>query len=276
MNQTILITGTSSGFGAAAVHFFAEKGWNVIATMRDISKAGALQHLDNVFVTPLDVQDPVTIANAVNEGIARFGTIDVVVNNAGYGLFGIFETASPEAVRTQFEVNVFGVMEVIRAILPHFRAKKSGTIINVSSGAGAVGFPMASIYSSSKFALEGLSEGLRYELGSLGIKVKIIEPGGALQTSFINRMGGESSKLQQIEDYLPFLTQIGEVFGGMAQAADVDAVERVIAAIYEAATDGSDQLRYAPTSDIQGLLNARRSTSEEEYQQFTSGFFLKK
>ena len=276
MKKTVLITGTSSGFGAATANYFASKGWNVIATMRDTGKNGNLDKTENIFVTELDVQNSTSIDTAIAEGICHFGAIDVVVNNAGYGLFGIFESASREAIQNQFDVNVFGAMEVTRAILPHFRSKKSGVIINISSGAGAIGFPMASIYSSSKFALEGWTEGLRYELASLGITAKIIEPGGAMQTSFMNRVGGESAGLQLIEDYLPFLGQIGKVYGGMQNSADADAVEKVVNAIYEAATDGTNRLRYSPTQDIQPILKARRTTSEQEYQEFTNNIFSTK
>ncbi|SEW01986.1 Short-chain dehydrogenase [Chryseobacterium wanjuense] len=276
MNKTILITGTSSGFGAATANYFAAKGWNVIATMRDTTKNGNLEKSGNIFVTQLDVQDKNSIDKAIVEGINHFGSIDVVVNNAGYGLFGIFESASREAIQTQFDVNVFGAMDVTRAILPYFRSNRSGTIINISSGAGAIGFPMASVYSSSKFALEGWTEGLRYELVSLGITAKIIEPGGAMQTGFMSRVGGESAGLNLIEDYLPFLEQIGKVYGGMQGTADADAVEKVVHAIYEAATDGTDRLRYSPTDDIKPILNARRNTSEEEYQTFTNSIFLAK
>ena len=204
MNKTVLITGTSSGFGASAANFFAGKGWKVIATMRDTVKTPDFSNSENIFVTRLDVEDPASIHLAIEAGIERFGKIDVLVNNAGYGLFGIFEGADPKAIQNQFAVNVFGAMDVTRAILPHFRENKSGVIINISSGAGAIGFPMASIYSSSKFALEGWSEGLRYELASLGIQVKVIEPGGAPQTGFLSRVGGESSGVQLIHDYLPF------------------------------------------------------------------------
>ncbi|KAA2239538.1 SDR family oxidoreductase [Chitinophaga agrisoli] len=273
MNKTVLISGTSSGFGAATANYFAAKGWNVIATMRDTSKTESLDRSENIFVTKLDVQDRTSIDAAIAAGINRFGSIDVVVNNAGYGQFGVFETVSRETIQKQFDVNVFGAMDVTRAILPHFRAKRSGIIINISSGAGAIGFPMASIYSSSKFALEGWTEGIRYELASLGISAKIIEPGGALQTDFMNRVGGESAGLQLINDYVPFLEQIGKAYTRMRNAVDADAIERVVLSIYEAATDGTDRLRYFPTSDIQALLNARRNTSEEEYQAFTDKFF---
>ena len=274
MNKTVLITGTSSGFGASAANYFAAKGWNVIATMRDTGKTTGLSNTGNIFITKLDVEDQTSIRNAVQAGIDRFGKIDVLVNNAGYGLFGVFESVSVAAIKNQFAVNVFGAMDVTRTILPHFRENNSGVVINVSSGAGAIGFPMASVYSASKFALEGWSEALRYELASLGIKVKVIEPGGAPQTGFLNRVGGESAGLGMIEDYLPFLHQTGKLFQSMAETSDANAVEKVVAAIYEAATDETGRLRYAPTADIQPILDARRSSSEDAYQNFTDSIFV--
>ncbi len=274
MSQTVLVTGTSSGFGEAAARRFANEGWNVIATLRNPEAGQALAGLENVLVTRLDVEDRASIEAAIKAGIAQFGRIDVVLNNAGYGLFAIFEGVAREAVQQQFDVNVFGAMDVVRGVLPHLRANRAGTIINVSSGAGAIGFPMASVYSASKFALEGRSEALSYELGSLGIKVKIIQPGGAPQTNFMARMSGEGAGVEMIPDYLPFLQQIGQVYGGMAEAADADAVEKVVAAIFEAATDGTDWLRYAPTNDIAPLLSARRGSSEDEYRALTRGLFV--
>ncbi|HEY9046403.1 MAG TPA: SDR family oxidoreductase [Ohtaekwangia sp.] len=274
MKKTVLITGTSTGFGAATAYNFAEKGWNVIATMRDITMGKELSRLNNVLVTRLDVQDRKSIDAAITLAIEHFGKIDVLINNAGYGQFGIFESISREAILNQFEVNVFGVMDVIKAILPHFRSHKGGTIVNISSGAGAIGFPMASVYSASKFALEGLSEGLRYELASVGIKVKLIEPGGAMKTGFGTRMGSEIAALKPAEEYIPFLTRIGKLYGGMEGNSDPDAVEKVVAAIYDAALDNTHQLRYTPTNDIAPILKARRSTSEQAYQSFTDSLFL--
>lgn len=273
MSQTVLITGASSGFGEAAARRFADEGWNVVATMRDPEAGRSLAGRGSVLLTRLDVEDRPSIDSAVAAGIARFGTIDVVLNNAGYGLFGIFEGVSREAVRRQFDVNVFGAMDVVRAALPHLRANRAGTIINVSSGAGAIGFPMASIYSASKFALEGWSEALSHELSSLGIRVKIVEPGAAPQTNFIARMGSETAAVRSMADYGPFLEHVGRLYGGLAQGADVDAVEKVVAAIYEAATDGTDRLRYAPTDDIAALLKARRSSSEDAYRALTRDLF---
>lgn len=273
MKKTVLITGTSSGFGAAAARRFAAEGWNVVATMRDPRKSEALAGLEGLAIVQLDVESRDSIVRAVEQAIERFGRIDVLVNNAGYGLFGVFEGVSPEALRKQFDVNVFGAMDVTRALLPHFRANGAGAIVNVSSGAGAIGFPMASIYSASKFALEGWSEGLSYELASVGIRVKIVEPGGAMQTGFMARVGAEGAVAKVISDYLPFIERIGKVYGGMAGAADPDAVDKVVAAILDAATDTSGRLRYTPTNDIQPLLKARRSSSEDEYRVVTQSAF---
>ena len=272
--KTVLITGASSGFGEAVANYFADAGWNVVATMRDPGAAAQqLKSRSNLLVTRLDVQNRPSIEAAIAQGIQRFGGIDVVINNAGYGQFGIFEGVSPEAVRAQFDVNVFGAMDVVRSVLPHFRARRSGTIVNVSSGAGVIGFPMASIYSASKFALEGWSEALSYELDAVGIKVKIVEPGGALKTNFMARVGGENGAQQPIEDYSQFLSHMGQLYEGMGSTADPDAVEKVVVAIFTAATDGSNQLRYSPNNDIQPLLNARRATSEQDYRALTLGMF---
>lgn len=274
MTRTVLITGCSSGFGEAAARLFALRGWNVVATMRNTETGRALSTLDNVLVTRLDVEDRATIDGAIAGGIERFGKIDAIVNNAGYGLFSLFEPASREAIQKQFDVNLFGAMDVIRAILPHFRANRAGTIINISSGAGAFGAAMGSIYSASKFALEGFSEALSYELAGIGIKVKIIEPGGAPGTGFMARSQAETGAAAIPEAYSAFLGHIAQVYGGMAGASDPDAVDKVAEAIFAAATDGTDQLRYQPTDDITPIIKARREASEQDYIALMRGFFL--
>ncbi|APR83644.1 short-chain dehydrogenase [Minicystis rosea] len=144
MNQTVLVTGASSGFGADTVRCFAKQGWNVVATMRNVDAGAAFVALPNVLVTRLDVQDRASIESAVAAGIARFGPIDVLVNNAGFGLFGVFEETPRERIQEQFDVNVFGVMDVTRAVLPHMRERRRGVIVNVSSGAGVFTLPMLS------------------------------------------------------------------------------------------------------------------------------------
>jgi NAD(P)-dependent dehydrogenase (short-subunit alcohol dehydrogenase family) len=266
MKNTVLITGASSGIGRATAELFAARGWNVIATMR------TPRDIPDAFVTRLDVEKPETIRAAIDAGIARFGRIDAVVNNAGYGLFGVFERTPEEKVREQFEVNVFGVMNVVRAVLPHFRKNRRGRIVNVSSGAGVFALPMISLYTASKFALEGFSESLSYELAALGIGVKIVEPGGVTSTNFGSRSAKEAaSPSSEIRDYDAFVSSANEVFASLAASRNADkdsTAEHVAQIIYQATTDSSDQLRYVATSAIVPLVEARRQTSEREYMEF--------
>jgi NAD(P)-dependent dehydrogenase (short-subunit alcohol dehydrogenase family) len=262
--QTVLITGTSSGFGRTCVGYFAKRGWNVIATMRQPEDEKALQLIPDVLVTKLDVTDDATISNSIAAGIARFGSIDAVINNAGFGLFGLFEGTPIGKVREQFEVNVFGVMNVIRALLPHFRKNQRGLILNVSSGAGVFALPMISLYCASKFALEGFSESLAYELASQNIRVKIIEPGGVLATNFGRRSGMEAAQNIALKDYDGFVAATNQVFAGL-RAKRLATVEDVARVIFEAATDGTTRLRYVATADIEPLVKARRETGEEQY-----------
>lgn len=264
MKKTILITGTSSGFGKATARHFARQGWNVVATMRRPEEERELSQLADVLVTRLDVQDRATIAAAIEAGIARFGRIDALVNNAGFGLFGLFEATPREKIAEQFEVNVFGVMEVTRAILPHFRWNKAGLILNIGSGAGVFTLPMLSLYCASKFALEGFSEALSYELASQNIVVKIIEPGGVVSTNFGQRSGAEAAQNVALPDYDAFVAHTQTVFAGL-RAARLATEDDVAQVIYDAATDGTDRLRYVATEDIKPLVRARRETSEQDY-----------
>lgn len=273
--KTIFITGTSTGLGRTAAKYFAARGWNVVATMRRTEDAGELAGLDHVLVAQLDVQDRSSIDAAIGAALARFGQIDVLVNNAGFGLFGIFESTPREKIQEQFEVNVFGVMEVTRALLPHFRARRSGTIINVSSGAGVFTLPMLSLYCASKFALEGFSEALSYELLAQGIVVKIVEPGGVVSTNFGKRSGAESAGVPMLPGYEQFAKETGEVFAGLRASRTGTELE-VAEAIFTAATDGSEQLRYVATKDILPLVRLRRETSEKEYIATMRGQFLAK
>ena len=267
MRKTVLITGTSSGLGKTAAKHFAASGWNVVATMRTPSAETELAAAADVLVTRLDVQDPESIERAIAAGVARFGRIDALVNNAGFGLFGLFEATPRAKVLEQFEVNLFGVMDVTRAILPHFRQNKGGTIINVGSGAGVFGLPMMSLYCASKFALEGFSESLSYELASHDVAVKIVEPGGVVSTNFGKRSGAEAAGNAALAGYEPFVARTNAVFAGLraSRSATEEDVARVI---FAAATDGTDRLRYVATEDIKPWVKARRETSEAEYMAF--------
>ncbi|MBW4639211.1 MAG: SDR family oxidoreductase [Gloeocapsa sp. UFS-A4-WI-NPMV-4B04] len=267
MPKTILITGTSSGLGKATARLFAYEGWNVVATMRQPEKEQELVQLPNVLVTRLDVQERVSITTAIEAAITRFGQIDALINNAGFGLFGLFEATPPEKVVEQFNVNVFGVMDTIRAVLPHFRRNKAGLILNISSGAGIFTLPMLSLYCASKFALEGFSEALFYELTSQNIVVKIIEPGGIVNTKFEQRIGSEAVENSTIPDYDRFAAHTNAVFESLRDVRQATE-EDVAKVIYQAATDGTDRLRYVATEDIKPMVKARRETSENEYIAF--------
>src|SRR5579862_6920659 len=242
MNKnTVLITGSSTGFGHASAKLFADRGWNVVASMRAVSAARDLAGRDNVFVTRLDVTDPASIDQAIKASIEIFGKLDAVINNAGYGQYGIFETIPQKNIQSNFDVNLFGVMNVIRAIVPVFRKQKEGLILNVSSVGGLIGLPSISIYLSTKFALEGFTESLSYELASQNIVVKMVEPGGG-DTAFHAR----SSKLNTgdgcIDSYGPFLERANAALGKLAQRMATP--ECIASVIYCAATDGTNRLRY--------------------------------
>jgi len=260
MKKTVFITGASQGLGKTAAKRFAAAGWNVIATMRSPEKENELNLLDNVLVLKVDVQDKASIEAGIATTIAKYGKIDTFINNAGYGLFGPFELATEEQIRTQFEVNVFGLMAATKSILPHFRANKAGTIINISSMGGRVSFPIISLYNATKFAVEGFTESLRYELADFNIHVKLIEP-GVTATNFDNAANFTSSN--DITDYNAYVN----AFLGhwMALNANPATSEDVVDVIYTAATDGKDQLRYIATPDAQLLINARNTRTEEEY-----------
>jgi NAD(P)-dependent dehydrogenase (short-subunit alcohol dehydrogenase family) len=272
MPQTVFITGCSSGLGRATALDFAHRGWNVVATMRQPENSSDFATLDNVLVTKLDVENEDSIQAAFDSALERFNSIDVLINNAGFGLFGLFETTSPEKVKQQFDVNVFGAMATIRVLLPYFRFAKAGIIVNVSSGAGVFGLPALSLYCASKFALEGFSEALSYELASQGIKVKIVEPGGVLSTSFGKRSGEEAAGSGSLPSYASFMAHTAALFDNM-RSGPMGTEEQVTECIYTAVTDGTDQLRYVATDDIKPLIHARRETSETEYMALMRSLF---
>ena len=273
MKKTALITGGSTGIGKAASKLFSRQGWNVIATMRDPSKEAELTALSDVLVVRLDVKDRASIRDAVAAGLASFGRIDALVNNAGYGQYGLFEAISREKIQEQFDVNVFGVMEVTRAVLPHFRKQNAGTVVNVSSGAGIFTLPMISLYCSSKFALEGFSEALSYELASQNIAVKLVIPhGGVTGTNFSDRSSKEAGVDPSLADYGEFVKSTGAAFAKLSAARSVSS-EDVARVIYGAATDGADRLRYLIGDDSRGFIKARRGLPEEEYISFMRATF---
>lgn len=261
MRKTILITGASSGIGRATAKFFIEKEWNVVATMRNPDSETELKDLDNVLLGRLDVLDPDSIEKAVAGSIQRFGRIDVLVNNAGYGAFGPLEAFSRENIIRQFNTNVIGLMDVTRAVLPHFRSNKSGVIVNISSIGGKMSFPLGSLYHGTKFAVEGISEALSYELEQFGAKVKIVEP-GAIATDF----AGRSLDFSNDESLTEYQGLVGKVNEGMPAFFENASPASVVAGvIYEAATDGTSKLRYTAGEDAAEIIARRKAADDETF-----------
>lgn len=240
MPNTVLITGTSSGIGKAAALYFAQQGWNVAATLRNPDQAQALRNHPNIKLYALDVTNKGSIERAIAAAITDFGKIDVLVNNAGFGVDGVFEAMSDEVIVQQFNTNVLGLMRVTRAIIPHMRDHRGGRIIQIASMGGRVTFPLYSIYHSSKWAVEGFSESLHYELKPFNIQVKIIEP-GAIKTEFYGR-----NRLSVVSDAPPtYKTFVDAVEKVSQQAGNNGVLPEVVAkVIFQAAGDRTSKMRY--------------------------------
>ena len=195
--------------------------------------------------------------------IARFGKIDVLLNNAGYGAYGVLEATPFDKIRRQFDVNVIGLLAVTKAVLPHFRANNAGIIINISSVNGKVTFPLGTLYQGTKFAVEGISESLTFELAAIGVKMKIIEP-GAIKTDFACRSMDLSSD-ESLKEYQELTDKFSTVLTSFVQhGAEPELVARVI---YQAATDGTDQLRYPAGPDAESLLSLRNTEDDTTFLQ---------
>jgi NAD(P)-dependent dehydrogenase (short-subunit alcohol dehydrogenase family) len=262
MRKTILITGASSGLGKETAKLFQREGWNVIATMRKPEGETELNLLENVLVTRLDVLDLDSIETAVSTGIERFGRIDVLLNNAGYGAYGTLESFSREKIIRQFNTNVIGLLDVTKALLPHFRGNSSGTIINISSIGGKMAFPLGALYHGSKFAVEGISESLKYEVAEFGGKVKIIEP-GAITTDFT----GRSLDFSNDETHTEYQPLIGKVMSAMQSLFQNASPASVIAnVIYQAATDDTTQLRYIAGQDAEYMIANHKQNDDESFE----------
>lgn len=250
IRKTIFITGASTGIGFATAKYFSEKGWNVAATMRTLSKGKDLEALPNVRLYELDVTNMQSINDAIGKCLQEFGNIDVLYNNAGYGLVGAFEAMSQQQIDRQFSTNLMGVLNVTRALLPYFREKGKGLIISTSSMGGQITFPLYSVYHSTKWALEGFMESLHFELKQFNIKIKLIEP-GAIKTEFENAIDFVS--LPAYDNYAPMVHQ------NMLDTYKTAPGPAVVAAkVYSAATDTSNKLRYPVGNQAPLLLFLRR------------------
>jgi len=250
VTKTVLITGAAAGIGQATAHAFRQRGWQVAATMR----RPQVSDQANVIHPYLDVLEPESITAAVKQTLDTFGPIDVVVNNAGYGLVGPFEATTPEQVEQQFGTNVLGLMAVTRAVLPSMRQRRQGCIVNISSIGGRLTLPLFSLYHSSKWAVEGFSESLQYELRAFNIRVKLIEP-GPIQTEFYGR-SADFGDTSQWPDYDALMQRVSPRLKQMG--SDGSPPEVTAEVIYRAATDGFWRLRYPAGGNASVLLGLRK------------------
>ncbi len=254
MKQTVFITGASSGIGKSAAKYFSSQGWQVAATLRQPEKETELAKLPGVKLYPLDVTRDETVHAALAAARRDFGRIDVVVNNAGFGADGVFEAMDDAFIQRQFETNVFGLMRVTRAAIKLMREQGGGTIVQIASVGGQVAFPLYSIYHATKWAVEGFTESIQFELAPLNIRVKIIEP-GAIKTEFY----GTSRAMVKPTDtrvYDAFVEKCERV----NQSAGATGADPIVVAktIFHAATDGSAKLRYPIAYPANVLLPLKR------------------
>jgi NAD(P)-dependent dehydrogenase (short-subunit alcohol dehydrogenase family) len=264
--RTIFMTGTSSGLGKAAVKLFAGRGWKVIATMRRPEEETELRQLENVVLLPLDVTDPKKIKEIAGTAI-EIG-VDVVLNNAGYGLGGPLESYTSEQIESQVNTNLLGVIRVTQAFAPYFRAKKSGMFLATTSIGGLITFPFYSVYSAAKWGVEGFYESLAFEMNQFGIAVKTISPGGIRSNFRGNQV------FAQNEAYAPLFQKVTSAFMQGKTPTVVNEPEAIAAVIYEAATDGKDQLRYPAGPDAVSYVAERKRIGDEAFRQQLNELFF--
>ena len=263
-----VVTGSSGGIGLSTSLALAGNGYLTYATMRNLAKRDSIQSIADkqrlpIRIVQLDVTDENSIKSAIQSILSETGRIDLLVNNAGYGLTGAFEDIGIDEIKAEYETNLYGVIRVTQQVLPIMRKQGSGRIINISSGAGRFGYPGGSAYVSSKFALEGLSESIAYELEQFGIKVILVEP-GVVRTNFGENMVIARKAQDPNSPYSQMMQMMSSIRGKMLEnASDADLVAKVVV---EAATAKEPVLRYLAGKDVQQMVAAKKSMSDEEFQ----------
>lgn len=265
--KVAIVTGSSSGIGFETSLLLARSGYVTFATMRDLRKGGLLKKIVikeeiPLTVSPLDVTDQYSVSKGIGSIFRKAGRIDILINNAGYGLTGAFEDLSIEEIRSQYETNFFGLIRTTQAVLPIMRDQKSGIIINISSGLGRFGIATNSAYVSSKFAVEGLTESISYELEPFGIRTIIIEP-GIIKTNFLNssklaRKAGDPNSpyknfMQNSEKGINKLNESGQDPGIVANI------------IKESIEDTNPRLRYLAGKDVEQIMEIKNKLSDEDF-----------
>lgn len=256
--KTIFITGASSGLGKATAKLFQSKGWRVIATMRSPEKETALNQLNNVILLPLDVTNIKQIDTTVKAAL-QLGDIDVVFNNAGYGLIGPLESYTEEQIRSQFETNFFGVIWVTQSFIPYFKERGKGLFITTTSVCGLATYPLSSIYNASKWALEGWSESMSYDLAQFNIGIKTVAPGG-IKSNYMNVMTVAADKAY---DALMQKMTVGFTDGTLMEFSEPEVIAEVV---YKAATDEKDQAVYPAGNDAVRNYAKRLENGPEAYR----------
>jgi NAD(P)-dependent dehydrogenase (short-subunit alcohol dehydrogenase family) len=264
-----LVTGSSSGIGFETALLLARSGFQTYATMRDLKKSKNITEIANTEKLPLrvvqlDVNDDKSVKDAINKIVAENGRIDVLVNNAGYGLFSPIEDVTLDQVKEQFETNFFGVVRVTKEALPIMRKQRKGTIVNVSSGAGRVGIPVYSAYVATKFALEGLSESMRYELKEFGINIVIIEP-GVIKTNIVENLKTADIRSKSESPYADIIERVSKGFGKIMDNSS-SSPKLVAEAILNAITSKEPEIRYLVGDDAEYIMKVRKSTSDKEFE----------
>jgi NAD(P)-dependent dehydrogenase (short-subunit alcohol dehydrogenase family) len=261
-----VVTGSSTGIGYETSLTLARNGFTTYATMRNLNKSENLKSVvtkENlpIRIKQLDVTDDISVKNAIQTISSEAGRIDVLVNNAGYGLNGAFEDLAMDEIKAQYETNVFGLIRATQAVLPIMRRQKSGTIVNISSGAGRFGFPSGSAYVSTKFAVEGLSESMSYELEPFGIRIVIVEP-GAIRTNFFDGLVVAKKTKDPNSPYSQIMQKTAASFEEMMKnASSPDLVAKIV---LNAIRDENPSLRYLAGSDVEAWLGGKRKIADEE------------
>ena len=262
--KTIFITGASTGLGKATAKLFASKGWKVIATMRNPENEKELNLIDDITLLPLDVTNPAQITATTQKAIAS-GNIDVVFNNAGYGLIGPLESTTDDQLVRQLNTNLLGVIRVTQAFIPYFREKQNGLFITTTSIGGLITFPFSSVYHATKWALEGWSESMAFELKKIGVGIKTVSPGG-IKTDFLNRSADMST-------HPAYDKWVEKLFAGFNEDHFTPA-EQIAAVVYEAASDEKDKLRYVAGEDAKALYTQRLQVGDEAFRKQMEQTFL--
>lgn len=276
--KVALVTGSSSGMGFTTAVMLARAGIHTYASMRNLKKSKTITDLANkenlpLQVIQLDVNDDKSVKDAIAKIVTEKERIDVLVNNAGYGLFGSIEDVSIEEMKAQFETNFFGVMRVTQLVLPTMRKQKSGTIVNVSSVGGRISLPVLSAYNSTKFALEGLSESMSYELEPFGIKVVIIEP-GVIRTNIMDSSIFAKKAQNPKSPYFSLIQKVESNFKSMMENKS-SPPEEVAKVILGALTSKNPQLRYTVGDDAATMIQARVNMSDNEFKKMImQNFFI--